>query len=132
MDHARRLGQLRRRMTKAGLTGLLVTHLIDIRYLVGFTGSSAALAITRRAARLFTDGRYRAQATEEVTGARVEIVSGSPAVAAIQWLAAQPGAQTAGFDPTHTTVAELTRLRSEVPAKLRRTLLTPLAAPLVE
>jgi len=132
MDHARRLGLLRRRMTKAGLNGLLVTHLIDIRYLVGFTGSSAALALTRRTARLFTDGRYRAQAGEEVKGAQVEIVSGSPAIAAVQWLAAQPGAATAGFDPTHTTVAELTRLRSELPSKLRRTFLTALAAPLVE
>ena len=132
MDHARRLGQLRRRMTKAGLTGLLVTHLIDIRYLVGFTGSSAALAITRRSARLFTDGRYTAQAAEQVKGAQFEIVSGPPAVSAVQWLAAQPASQSAGFDPIHTTVAELTRLRSELPSKLRRAFLTPLAAPLVE
>jgi Xaa-Pro aminopeptidase len=132
MDHARRLGQLRRRMTKAGLSGLLVTHLIDIRYLVGFTGSSAALGITRRSARLFTDGRYKAQAAEEVQGAQVEIVSGAPGIAAVQWLAAQPGSTTAGFDPTHTTVAELDRLRSELPSKLRRTFLTSLPAPLVE
>ncbi len=103
MDHARRIGQLRRRMTKAGLTGLLVTHLPDVRYLAGFTGSSAALAITRRAARLFTDGRYTAQAAEEVRGAQVEIVSGPPAVAAVQWLAAQPGAGIRGVrSRTHT------------------------------
>ena len=132
MDHARRLGLLRRRLSKAGLTGLLVTHLIDIRYLAGFTGSSAALAITRRSARLFTDGRYRAQAANEVKGAQVEIVSGAPAIAAVQWLAAQPASKTGGFDPTHTTVAELTRLRSELPSKLRRTFLTPLAASLIE
>jgi Xaa-Pro aminopeptidase len=132
MDHARRLGQLRRRLTKTGLSGLLVSHLTDIRYLVGFTGSSAALGITKRTARLFTDGRYTAQAAHQVKGAQVEIVSGAPAVSAIQWLAAQPASTTAGFEPTHTTVAELTRLRSELPSKLRRTFLTPLAAPLVE
>jgi Xaa-Pro aminopeptidase len=132
MDHARRIGQLRRRMTRAGLTGLLVTHLVDIRYLVGFTGSSAALGVTRRAARLFTDGRYRAQASEEVQSAQVEIITGAPAIAALQWLAAQPGAETTGFDPARTTVADLTRFRSELPSKLRRTFLTPLAAPLVE
>ncbi|HEY1580304.1 MAG TPA: aminopeptidase P family protein [Terracidiphilus sp.] len=132
MDHARRLGQLRRRMTKAGLTGLLINHLVDILYLTGFTGSSAALAVNRRGARLFTDGRYRAQASEEVHGARVEIVTGQPAVAALQWLAAQPGSELAAFDATHITVAELTRLRSELPSRLRRGFLTPLAAPLVE
>jgi Xaa-Pro aminopeptidase len=132
MDHARRISQLRRRITKAGLSGLLVTHLPDVRYLSGFTGSSAALAVTRRSARLFTDGRYRAQAAEQVKAAQVEIVTGLPAVPAVQWLAAQPGAEFAGFDPTHTTVAELSRLRAGLPSKLRRSFLTELTAPLVE
>jgi len=132
MEHARRLNQLRRRLTRAGLSGLLVNHLIDVRYLCGFTGSSAALAVTKRTARLFTDGRYTAQAAQQVKGAQVEIVSGAPAVAAVQWLAAQPASQSAGFDPTHTTVAELTRLRSELPSKLRRSFLIAVAAPLVE
>jgi Xaa-Pro aminopeptidase len=132
MDYIRRIGVLRRRLTKAGLSGLLVTHLPDVRYLSGFTGSSAALAVTRRTARLFTDGRYRAQAAEQVKGAQVEIVSGPPAVAAVQWIAAQPGAEFAGFDPTHTTVAELSRFRAELPSKLRRRFLTALATPLVE
>ncbi len=132
MDHARRIGLLRRRITKAGLSSLLVTHLSDIRYLSGFTGSSAALAITRRSARLFTDGRYKTQAAAQVQGAHVEIVTGPPAIAAVQWLAAQPGAEFAGFDPTHTTVAELTRFRAELPSKLRRSFLTALSAPLIE
>jgi Xaa-Pro aminopeptidase len=132
VDHFRRIGLLRRRLTKAGLHGLLVTHLPDLRYLSGFTGSSAALAITRRSARLFTDSRYRTQAAEEVAGAEVEIVSGSPAVAAVEWLAAQPGVVFAGFDPARTSVDDLARWRAALPVRLRRGLLTPLAAPLVE
>jgi len=132
VDHFRRIGQLRRRLTKAGLHGLLVTHLPDLRYLSGFTGSSAALAVTRRSARLFTDGRYRTQAAEEVSVAEVEIVSSSPAVAAVQWLAAQPGVEFAGFDPAQTTVAELVRWRAALPARLRRSFLSALATPLVE
>ncbi len=119
-------------MTRAGFPGLLVTHLPDVRYLCGFTGSSAALAVTRRAARLFTDGRYTAQAAEEVSAARVEIVSSSPAVHAAQWLAAQSGVSLTGFDPASTTVAELARLRAALPASLRRAFLQPLPAPLVE
>ena len=71
MDYFRRIGLLRRRLTRAGLPGLLVTHLPDLRYLSGFTGSSAALAVTRRAASLFTDGRYTAQAAGEVSAAKV-------------------------------------------------------------
>jgi Xaa-Pro aminopeptidase len=126
------MGALRRKLARAGLSGLLVTHLPDVRYLCGFTGSSAALAVTRRAARLFTDGRYTAQAAEEVKGAQVEIVARGPAVSATQWLAAQPGAEVAGFDPVWTSVAELARLREGLPAKMRRSFLTPTAAPMVE
>lgn len=132
MDHSRRIGQLRRRLTRAGLSGLLITHLPDVRYLCGFTGSNAALAVTRRAARLFTDGRYTAQAAAEVSAAKVEIVAASLSVSALQWLAAQPGVTSAGFDPALTTVANLTRWRESLPSSLRRNFLVPLAAPLVE
>ena len=132
MDHFRRIGALRRKLTRAGLPGLVVTHLPDLRYLCGFTGSSAALAITSRAARLFTDGRYAAQAGEEVKAARFEIVSGSPSVSAVQWLAAQPGVEMAGFDPAWTTVAELARWKAALPSRLRRAFLTALPVPMVE
>jgi Xaa-Pro aminopeptidase len=136
------MGALRRKLTRAGLPGLLVTFPPDIRYLCGFTGSNAALAVTRRAARLFTDGRYTAQAAQEVQAARVEIVATQPAVSAVQWLAAQPGPRTtgqetagldtAGFDPARTTVAELARWKAALPYRLRRGFLTPLPAPFVE
>ncbi|MGA2166919.1 MAG: Xaa-Pro peptidase family protein [Terracidiphilus sp.] len=132
VNHIRRIGQLRRRMTKAGLPGLLVTHPPDVRYLCGFTGSSAALAVTRRTVRLFTDGRYAAQAADEVQVAQVEIVSSSPAVAAVEWLAAQHGVEFAGFDPAWTTVAELARWKTALPSRLRRSFLPALACPLVE
>ena len=55
----------------AGGNALLVTHLPDVRWLCGFTGSNAALALLGgRGSRtvLFTDGRYTAQAKAEATG----------------------------------------------------------------
>jgi Xaa-Pro aminopeptidase len=126
------MGAVRRKLARAGLSGLLATHLPDIRYLCGFTGSSAALTVTGRSARLFTDGRYTAQAAEEVKAAQVEIVSGGAAVAAVQWLAAQAGLDFAGFDGTWTSVADLARWKKALPARLRKSFLAPLAAPLVE
>ena len=127
-----RIGALRRKLTRAGLPGLVITHPPDIRYLSGFTGSSAALGITRRRAQLFTDGRYTAQAAQEVNDAQVQIVAGPPAVAAVQWLAAQPGVGLAGFDPARTTVADLTRWKRELPSHLRRSFLTTTPTSLVE
>ena len=119
-------------MKSADVSGLLVTHLPDVRYLSGFTGSSAALGVTRRAARLFTDGRYKSQAAEEVQAAKVEIVTGAPALSALQWLSAQPGMETVGFDPAWTSVAELSRWKSGLASGLRRKFLVPLQEPLVE
>ena len=126
------MGALRRKLARAGLPGLIVTHLPDVRYMCGFTGSSAALAVTRRTAFLFTDGRYTAQANEEVQAARVQIVSGPPAVSAVQWLAAQPGVEVAGFDPARTTVAELSNWKAALPYRLRRGFLASLPSPCVE
>lgn len=119
-------------MSRAGLPALVITHLPDVRYLSGFTGSSAALAVTRRAARLFTDPRYATQAAEEVTGARVEVVSSSPAISAVQWIAAQHGVDRAGFDAARTTVAELARWRAALPSKIRRRFFTSLDSSPVE
>jgi Xaa-Pro aminopeptidase len=132
MNYSKRIGLLRRRMSSEGLQALVVTHLPDVRYLCGFTGSSAALAVTRRAVRLFTDGRYTAQTAEEVQGAKVQIVPSAPAVTAVQWLAAQlPQPEAIGFDAGQTSVAELERWKGALPAGLRRKLLTPVK-PLVE
>ena len=116
----------------AGLDALLVTHLPDVRWLCGFTGSNAALVVLRGGrARLFTDGRYTAQAKAEAQGTRVEIGPKSAAVAACEWLAeAASGVQRCGFDAAHTTVAALDGMRAALPAPRRRTLLIA-AAPMV-
>jgi Xaa-Pro aminopeptidase len=54
-----------------GLDGLLVTHLPNIRYLTGFTGSAALLLVRGDATILISDFRYAAQAPAEVGAAAV-------------------------------------------------------------
>ena len=66
-----------RAMTEQEVEALLVTHLPDVRWLGGFTGSNAALAVTGTKAALFTDGRYTTEAREETRGARVVIAKKS-------------------------------------------------------
>jgi Xaa-Pro aminopeptidase len=57
-----------------GLDGLLVTHLPNIRYLTGFTGSAAVLLVREDTTILISDFRYAAQAPAEVgSAASVEI-----------------------------------------------------------
>ncbi len=103
----------------AGVDGLLVTHLPDVRYLCGFTGSHAALVLAGGRAVLFTDGRYTAQAKAEALGTRVVIVKKPAVVAACEWIEAA-GVRRCGFDATHTTVAALETMRKAVSAGVRR------------
>ena len=90
------------------------------------------MAVTRRTARLFTDGRYATQAAEEVKAAQVQIVSGMASIAAVQWLAAQAGVAVAGFDSARTTVADLERWKSGLPSRLRRGFFQAVPAPFIE
>ena len=56
------------------LDALLVTHLPNIRYLTGFTGTAALLLLTRDRTVLVSDFRYESQAAQEVgESASVEI-----------------------------------------------------------
>ena len=98
MDHPPRLRRLRRQMKQQGIESLLVTHLPDVRYLCGFTGSNAFLAITANRAAMFTDGRYIAQARQETSAARVVIAAKSARDEACQWLAS-PAAQALRLRP---------------------------------
>src|SRR5580692_8553996 len=109
-NYRRRLGSLRSRMKQGGIDGLLVTHLADVRYLCGFSGSNALLCVTPTRAAMFTDGRYIAQARQETSGARVVIAAKSAPRAACEWLEAS-GIAHCAFDPEHTAVAELVRFR---------------------
>jgi Xaa-Pro aminopeptidase len=117
----------------AGVDALLVTHLPDVRWLCGFTGSSAALVLRNEAASgarstrspihavLFTDGRYIAQANAEAVGTEVVIATKPPLTEACEWIAAAR-VKRCGFDQTHTTLAALDNMRKAVPARLRRSL----------
>ena len=96
MNHKARLRSLSSALPKGKLDYLLITHLPNILYLTGFTGSSAVLLVGdgeagNREAILFTDGRYRTQAREEVKNARIVIGSKAPALAAAEWLAGLRG-----------------------------------------
>jgi Xaa-Pro aminopeptidase len=60
-----RLTQMRRVLRASGPGALLVSNIENVRYLSGFSGSSACAVITPRNATLVTDGRYREQAGRE-------------------------------------------------------------------
>jgi Xaa-Pro aminopeptidase len=72
MDVGGRAPRLRERLDGAGCDALLVTRLVNIRYLTGFTGSAAHLLVLPDELVFVTDGRYRDQSALELAAAGVE------------------------------------------------------------
>ncbi|TQK31867.1 Xaa-Pro peptidase family protein [Arthrobacter sp. SLBN-53] len=85
MTISARRDRLRQRLAAADLDAMLVTDLVNVRYLSGFTGSNAALLVfaERDTPVLATDGRYVTQAAAQAPDADVVIERAvGPALAA--------------------------------------------------
>ena len=125
MDHPGRLQCLRQALRQHRLDILLITHLPNLRYLCGFTGSAGALLVSESTAVFFTDGRYTAQARTEVQGARVAIRRKAPLMAAAEWLQAtrkgrgRKSPWRLGIEGEHLSVAGRSRLVGALPSNLR-------------
>jgi Xaa-Pro aminopeptidase len=83
----------------------------NIRYLTGFSGSSALLFVTPRDVLLITDFRYQTQAVAEVGDlARITIESQSLWSGLWQQLAQLPNVTVAGFESVHLLHRDFQRL----------------------
>ena len=109
MDYPRRQALVAAQLGKS-VDALLVTHLPNVRYLCGFTGSSGVLLVKGNTAVLFTDGRYTAQARNQVQAARVVIGKGSPLLAAAQ-VVQRRKLRKIGIEGEHLTVSAQAALR---------------------
>ncbi|MGV9676742.1 aminopeptidase P family protein [Nocardia sp. NPDC003482] len=80
--YAARRAALRDLLVENRVDALLVTDLVNVRYLTGFTGSNAALLVyawdgAEERTVLCTDGRYRTQVGEQAPDLRAEIARSS-------------------------------------------------------
>jgi Xaa-Pro aminopeptidase len=73
MDHVGRRRRLASRLEDLGADAFLVTDVVNVRYLTGFTGSNAQLLVAPEDAVLFTDSRYEEQSGREVPDVRRRI-----------------------------------------------------------
>src|SRR6516162_1064695 len=93
---------------------MLVTDLINVRYLSGFSGSNGALLVFAddRGPVLATDGRYRTQAAEQAPG--VEIAIERAVARHLVGRAADAGVAKLGFESNVVTVDGFDVLTGEV------------------
>jgi Xaa-Pro aminopeptidase len=95
-----------------GLDGVLLTSPPNIRYLTGFSGSSALAFVTaRRDVLLVTDFRYKTQAADEVGDLARLVVEGQSLWTGLwQHVLSLPAVEVAGFESAHLVHRDFQRL----------------------
>ena len=115
-----RLSSVRQELETAHLDALLVTHLPNVRYLCGFSGTAGVLAVTAGESVFFTDGRYTEQAREEVRGARIRIEKGKSAFSScLDWTSGLRRVSRLGIEANYVTVADRGIISSRLGRRVR-------------
>ncbi len=106
-----RQAAVRALLAAEGHDALLVTHLPNIRYLTGFTGSAALLLVSRDRAVLFTDFRYATQAPSEVGDAAIVEIDSASVWDRLKKSCAERPDDTVAFEAHSITVRDAGRLK---------------------
>ena len=97
-------------ISAAKLDALVIIHPANWYYLTGFTGESGVLIVSQGAVALITDGRFTTQVREETSSVRLIEQKGSLLDSTGRFLR-EKGIRRAGFEPSQTSVAQLSLLR---------------------
>jgi Xaa-Pro aminopeptidase len=122
MNFQARQAKLREHLATTRFDGLLVSHLPNVRYLCGFTGSAGFLLVEPAGSVFFSDVRYDTQAHDEVKGARVVIARKSVLEAIGEFLSERrkrARGWTIGLEAEHVTLSEKKRLAGLRPSVVR-------------
>jgi Xaa-Pro aminopeptidase len=114
-----RTNRLRLSFSALKADSVLVSHLPNIQYLCGFSGSAGLLLVEESGATLFTDSRYTFQARQEVSGARVQIAKHGLLRAVADRLNSHRGRRCIAYSTGHTTLAQKQALEASIYGKVR-------------
>jgi Xaa-Pro aminopeptidase len=108
-----RTTRLAERLPEIGVDLLMVTSLVNVRYLTGYTGSNG-LALVGADTRVFlTDFRYLEQSAAEVEGSFDRRIATQDLIDAVSEVL-PPGPLRLGFEDAHLTVRSHARLRGRL------------------
>jgi Xaa-Pro aminopeptidase len=100
----------------SGVNALLVVSMDNIRWLTGFTGSTAMLLLKSNDSVLIVDGRYTQQATDQLrlSGASARVVEARTQSLQIAQLSRElAGVSTCGFDSSEITMLNFGMITAE-------------------
>lgn len=109
-----RISALREAIAAAHIDALVLTSLPNIRYLTGFSGSSALVLVTPREVHFITDFRYDTQVRDEVLPlAAIRIEPASLWTGLWDLVSRLSGIEVVGFESAHLLHRDFQRLLSE-------------------
>src|SRR6476646_2946173 len=109
-----RIAALRDAITAAHIDALVLTSLPNVRYLTGFSGSSARLLVTQSDFHFITDFRYDTQVRDEVGDlATIRIEQQSLWTALWDLAAKLSGIEVVGFESAHLLHRDFQRLLTD-------------------
>ena len=109
-----RLAALRDALMEAHLDGIVLTSVPNIRYLTGFSGSSAIVLVTARDLHFITDFRYDTQVREEVGDLAKVRIEAASLWAGLWGTGGQiTGLEVIGFESAHLLHRDFQRLLTE-------------------
>lgn len=112
-----RADRLEARVRERELDALLVTELVNVRWLTGFTGSNASAIVGPGVRQFLTDFRYLTQSAEQVADAFAREIAPADLLAAMARLVPE-GARRVGFDDATLPVRSFERLREALGARV--------------
>jgi Xaa-Pro aminopeptidase len=106
-----RLEALRRSLAAKGLDALVVASLPNIRYLTGFSGTSALVLVSRDQVLFLSDFRYQAQSEQEVGDlARIRIEPGGLWERLFTLMGGWGGTRRVGYESHHLSAHQAAKL----------------------
>ncbi len=111
---AARVAALRGSLTTAHIDALVITSMPNVRYLTGFSGSSALVLVTQRDVHLITDFLYDTQVREEVGDlAIIRIEAMSLWTGLWNLMTSLSGVEVVGFESSHLLHRDFQRLLTD-------------------
>jgi Xaa-Pro aminopeptidase len=110
MSYVERADRLAKLVSEEGLERLLVTNLVNVRYLTGFSGTNGACICGPRDRAFLTDFRYIERAASEIGGWELVAVSAEWTTGLAERLTGN-----CGFEDQHLSVRALRELTEKAP-----------------
>lgn len=115
-----RIQRLQDVLIESNLAALLVTDLLNVRYLVGFTGTAGAVLVTQDEAFFITDFRYQDQAANQVQDVQIRIHQ-SGVYQEVQAIIADRNIKQVGIEADNLTVAQFQMVQETLSALVKTT-----------